>query len=138
MSEQGQLQAEEAGLVYVEDGGAGYSRRRCGRGFAYLDAAGKPVRDPATVRRLRSLVVPPAWTRSGTASTRGPHPGHRRDAKGRKQYRYHDDWSGPDDAKFDAGLRPPARPYASGSDDMARSLTGTGWWPPPSGSSTAL
>lgn len=125
MSEQGQLQAEEAGLVYVEDGGPGFSRRRCGRGFVYLDAAGKPVRDPATVGRLRSLVVPPAWTEVWYCVDPAGHiQATGRDAKGRKQYRYHDDWSrARDDAKFESlvGFGHQLTPLRQRvADDMAR------------------
>jgi len=125
MSEQGQLQAEEAGLVYVEDGGPGFTRRRCGRGFAYLDDAGRPVRDPATIRRLRSLAVPPAWTDVWYCAEPAGHiQATGRDAKGRKQYRYHDDWSrARDDAKFEAlvGFGHQLSPLRQRvRDDMAR------------------
>lgn len=125
MSEQGQLQAEEAGLVYVEDCGPGYARRRCGRGFAYLDTTGKPVRDPVTVGRLRSLAVPPAWTDVWYCVDPAGHiQATGRDAKGRKQYRYHDEWSrARDDAKFESlvGFGHHLTPLRQRvQDDMAR------------------
>ncbi len=96
--------AQVPGLVYVEDREPGYSRRRCGRGFLYLDVDGLPLRDQDTIERLRALVVPPAWTDvwfcvdpSGHIQATG------RDAKGRKQYRYHDDWQrAREEAKFDS------------------------------------
>ncbi len=92
------------GLIYVDDGAPGYRRRRCGRGFTYLDTNGRTIRDARTIDRLRRLAVPPAWTDVWLC----PDPdGHiqatGRDAKGRKQYRYHDDWKrARDEAKFDS------------------------------------
>src|SRR5262245_51138799 len=50
------------GLTYVEDTAPGFRRRRCGRGFTYLDEHGRRIRDPETIDRLRRLAVPPAWT----------------------------------------------------------------------------
>jgi DNA topoisomerase-1 len=84
------LAAESAGLVYVNDGEHGLSRRRSGRGFAYRDATGEAVRDPETLQRIRKLAIPPAWTDVWIC---GDAKGHLqatgRDARGRKQYRYH-------------------------------------------------
>jgi DNA topoisomerase I len=85
--------AREAGLRYVSDEMRGIRRRRSGRGFAYLDPEGRQLRDRPTLRRIRSLAVPPAWTDVWIC----PHPnGHiqatGRDARGRKQYRYHPRW----------------------------------------------
>ena len=81
------------GLVYVDDSQPGYGRRRRGRGFTYVDAEGAPVRDPEVIARLRSLVVPPAWTDVWFCADPSGHiQATGRDAKGRKQYRYHDDW----------------------------------------------
>jgi DNA topoisomerase-1 len=66
---------------------------RNGRGFRYLDASGKVVRDAATLRRIRSLVIPPAWTDVWIcADERGHLQATGRDARGRKQYRYHPKW----------------------------------------------
>jgi DNA topoisomerase-1 len=69
---------------------AGIRRKRHGRGFTYTDAEGQVIRDRAMLRRFRSLVIPPAWTDVWIC----PDPdGHlqvtARDARGRKQYRYH-------------------------------------------------
>jgi DNA topoisomerase-1 len=74
----------------VSDDSPGLSRRRAGKGFAYCDARGRPVRDRATLARVRALAIPPAWTEVWICAD--PH-GHMqatgRDARGRKQHRYH-------------------------------------------------
>jgi DNA topoisomerase-1 len=82
--------AAEAGLRWTTDAEGGITRRRCGRGFSYRDASGALVRDRATLDRIRSLAVPPAW-RDVWISTdpRGHLQATGRDARGRKQYRYH-------------------------------------------------
>lgn len=82
--------ARAAGLYYVTDEMPGIRRRRHGRGFSYVDPDGATIRDAAMLRRFRSLVIPPAWTEVWIC----PDPnGHlqvtARDARGRKQYRYH-------------------------------------------------
>jgi len=82
-----------AGLRYVSDGEPGIRRRRAGRGFSYMDAHGEPVRDRATLERIRSLGIPPAWTDVWIcANPRGHLQATGKDAKGRKQYRYHPRW----------------------------------------------
>lgn len=85
--------AREAGLRYATDARPGISRRRSGRGYSYRDADGATVRDKETLARIRALAIPPAWTDvwicpwpSGHLQASG------RDARGRKQYRYHADW----------------------------------------------
>ena len=82
--------AEAVGLRYVTDAMPGIRRKRHGRGFTYTDPDGQVIRDRAMLRRFRSLVIPPAWTDVWIC----PDPdGHlqvtARDARGRKQYRYH-------------------------------------------------
>ena len=83
--------------------GPGYTRRRSGRGFAYFDACGDRVTDPAVLERIAALTIPPAWTDVWIC----PWPtGHIQatglDAKGRRQYRYHDAWrTRRDQEKFD-------------------------------------
>src|SRR5262249_48348921 len=68
----------------------GLSRRRAGKGFAYRDADGQPVHDKATLERIRALAIPPAWTDVWIcASPRGHMQATGRDARGRKQHRYH-------------------------------------------------
>jgi DNA topoisomerase-1 len=85
--------AEAAGLRYVTDTAPGITRRKAGRGFRYLDAGGKPVRDAATLARIRSLAIPPAYTDVWICSSpRGHIQATGRDARGRKQYRYHPRW----------------------------------------------
>jgi DNA topoisomerase-1 len=85
--------AKQAGLVYVHEGDAGLRRLRTRSGFRYVDANGSPVRDPATLERIRKLVIPPAYSDVWIS---GDPLGHiqatGRDAKGRKQYRYHERW----------------------------------------------
>lgn len=85
-----QRAALSAGLVYASDLDPGIRRRRAGRGFVYRDAQGSRIEDPEVLRRIRALAVPPAWTDVWIS----PDPeGHLqatgRDARGRKQYRYH-------------------------------------------------
>src|SRR2546423_3212515 len=77
----------------------GLRRLRCGRGFRYLDAGDQPVRDRETLARIKSLVIPPAWTDVWIAPRPDAHlQATGRDAKGRKQYRYHPDFAGVRDA----------------------------------------
>lgn len=95
--------ATEAGLRYVSDVTPGITRKRARGGFRYVSPEGEPVRDTASVARIRSLAVPPAWTDVWIC----PHAdGHiqatGRDARGRKQYRYHPRWREVRDAsKYD-------------------------------------
>jgi DNA topoisomerase-1 len=85
--------AQAASLRYVSDARPGIRRHRRGGGFSYLGPDGQPVRDPDTLARIRSLAIPPAWTKVWICPL--PH-GHLqatgRDARGRKQYRYHPRW----------------------------------------------
>lgn len=85
--------AQEAGLTYVDDSRPGLTRRRSGKGFSYRDAQGAPVRDEATLDRIRKLAIPPAYTDVWICPRRNGHiQATGRDAKGRKQYRYHPDF----------------------------------------------
>ena len=82
--------AESAGLTYVSDSDPGIRRRRRGKGFKYLNARGGSVRDAATLKRIRRIVIPPAWTDVWICSSPNGHiQATGRDARGRKQYRYH-------------------------------------------------
>jgi DNA topoisomerase-1 len=92
-----------AHLTYVSDLDPGIRRRKAGHGFNYLDAEGKPVVDEPTLDRIRKLAIPPAWTEVWIAPTeRGHIQATGRDAKGRKQYRYHERWREVRDAhKYD-------------------------------------
>ena len=82
--------ASRAGLRYVTDGVSGIRRKRVGSGWAYYAPDGVRIEDPSVRKRLNALAIPPAWTQVWIC----PDPdGHiqatARDARGRKQYRYH-------------------------------------------------
>jgi len=96
-------QAAEAGLIHVSDDDPGISRRRAGKGFAYRQPNGDAVRDAATLQRIRALAIPPAYTEVWICrSARGHLQATGRDARKRKQYRYHAQWSEiRGDGKFD-------------------------------------
>src|SRR5437762_13585267 len=85
--------AETAGLRYVSDTLPGTRRRRAGSGFVYVDADGKRLRDAHEIARIRSIVIPPAWTEVWICPRADGHlQAVGRDARGRKQYRYHPRW----------------------------------------------
>jgi DNA topoisomerase I len=82
--------ASLAGLHYASPEGIGFKRVRVGRGFKYIDCEGHAVRDRLFVRRVRSLVIPPAWASVWVSADPDGHiQAVGWDAKGRKQYRYH-------------------------------------------------
>jgi DNA topoisomerase-1 len=82
------------GLTWCSDDNAGLTRRRSGTGFTYLDAKGQKVTDAATLARIRALAIPPAWTDVWICPRATGHiQATGRDVKGRKQYRYHADWT---------------------------------------------
>ena len=88
-----QRSAHAAGLRYVHDGAPGLRRRRSGRLFRYVDADGAPVRDAAVLKRIRALAIPPAWQDVWICARDDGHlQATGRDARGRKQYRYHRRW----------------------------------------------
>jgi len=91
------------GLVYVSDEAPGYSRHRRGKGFVYRRPDGTPLRDPASLSRIRALAIPPAYTQVWICALEQGHlQATGRDARGRKQYRYHPAWRAARDAhKFD-------------------------------------
>ena len=85
--------AAAARLRYVSDAEPGIRRVRVGGGFAYRDAQGSRIRDPESLRRFRALAIPPAWTDVWICSIPNGHiQATGRDARGRKQYRYHPRW----------------------------------------------
>jgi len=94
-------EAQSIGLRYVSDAQPGIQRRRAGRGFTYRNAAGARV-SPETLDRIRRLAIPPAWTDVWICPhERGYLQATGRDAKGRKQFIYHPEWSAlRDDEKF--------------------------------------
>ncbi|MFL6305063.1 MAG: DNA topoisomerase IB [Candidatus Sulfotelmatobacter sp.] len=85
--------AKEAGLRYVSDADPGILRKRRGKGFTYLGVNGETVRDTKVLARIRSLAIPPAWTDVWICPSPNGHlQATGRDAKGRKQSRYHPRW----------------------------------------------
>lgn len=85
--------ARIAGLRYVSDLAAGIRRRRSGKRFRYVDAAGRIVRDASVLQRIRSLAIPPAWHDVRICpSDQGHVQATGRDIRARKQYIYHPDW----------------------------------------------
>jgi DNA topoisomerase-1 len=82
------------GLTYCSDDRVGFSRRRTATAFAYRDTKGLPIRDKAVIGRIKALAIPPAWTDVWVCPRATGHiQATGRDVKGRKQYRYHNDWS---------------------------------------------
>jgi DNA topoisomerase IB len=99
--------AAAAGLVYVADDMPGITRRRAGRAFVYFDADRERVREARVLDRIRMLAIPPAYSNVWICpDPRGHLQATGRDARGRKQYRYHAKWRATRDAgKFDRLIR---------------------------------
>jgi DNA topoisomerase I len=95
--------ARTAGLRYTNDDDPGITRRRHGQGFAYRDSDGRRVRDSQTLARIRALAIPPAWRDVWICPDgRGHVQATGRDARRRKQYRYHALWRAVrDSAKYE-------------------------------------
>ncbi|MDO9359167.1 MAG: DNA topoisomerase IB [Polaromonas sp.] len=95
--------ATPAGLVYVTDDKPGFTRVKRGEHFAYRDTQGKFLKDKDEIQRIRKLAIPPAYTRVWICPLRNGHlQATGRDARGRKQYRYHAGWREKrDESKFD-------------------------------------
>ena len=106
MAHDPQSAASEAGLRYVHDHHAGFTRKKVAKGFHFFDTKGKRITDARVVARVQGLGIPPAWTRVWIC----PQPnGHLQatgfDVRGRKQYRYHPRWREVrDESKFDRML----------------------------------
>ncbi|MFP5319599.1 MAG: DNA topoisomerase IB [Acidimicrobiia bacterium] len=108
----------------------GIRRRRAGKGFTYVESTGARVTDPEVLARIQALVIPPAWTDVWIcADPRGHIQATGVDARGRRQYRYHDVWRmHRDREKFDhmvafARALPPMREYVAGhlgGDELTR------------------
>jgi DNA topoisomerase-1 len=98
--------AQEHGLVYVHDYDPGISRIEGRGGHDYVAPDGRPLRDPRTLERIRRLAIPPAWKDVWIcADPKGHIQAIGRDARGRRQYRYHPQWRAfRDEAKFDRTL----------------------------------
>lgn len=94
--------ARQIGLRYVTDGIPGFTRQAWRGGFRYLDTEGRPLRDESVLARIRSLVIPPAWTEVWICPWENGHlQATGRDARQRKQYRYHPRWRNVrDEAKY--------------------------------------
>src|ERR1700724_4706135 len=95
--------AEEAGLRYVSDDQPGYTRKAKSDDFEYFDTEGKPIRDEQRLLRIKRLAVPPAYTDVWICPSANGHiQATGRDARGRKQYRYHERWrAARDEDKYD-------------------------------------
>jgi DNA topoisomerase-1 len=98
--------AEDAGLRYVSDDQPGYTRKKKGDDFEYFDTDGKRIRDETRLLRLRRLAIPPAYTDVWICPSPNGHiQATGRDARGRKQYRYHERWrEARDENKYDRML----------------------------------
>jgi DNA topoisomerase I len=98
--------AQAAGLRYVSDIQPGIRRKKAGTGFSYVGTDGKTIRDPKELARIRSLAIPPAYTDVWVCPTPTGHiQATGRDARGRKQYRYHPKWREVrDETKFERML----------------------------------
>lgn len=94
-------------LRYSSDRDTGYRRRGKGKRTWYVDDAGARLSDPAEIERIGSLAIPPAWTDVWvSADARGHVQAVGRDARGRKQYRYHPEWKRQRDAvKYERMVR---------------------------------
>lgn len=95
--------AKAAGLRYVSDTRPGIQRKRVGKHFSYTGLDGKPIRDPRELERIKKIGIPPAWKQVWICpSPKGHIQATGRDAKGRKQYRYHPRWREVrDETKYD-------------------------------------
>jgi DNA topoisomerase-1 len=81
-------------LIYTSDSAPGYTRKMKGKGFRFFDTAGKEIRDEAEIKRINSLAIPPAWKNVWiSAKPNGHLQATGIDAAGRKQYKYHTQWS---------------------------------------------
>ena len=85
--------AQAVGLRYVTDGTLGFGRKRAGKGFVYVNARGGAIRDPSEIKRIGALAIPPVWTDVWICPVPNGHlQATGRDARGRKQHRYHPKW----------------------------------------------
>ena len=119
------VSAKAAGLRYVSDATPGFARRPKGKSFTHLGLDRETIRDPDDLARIKSLAIPPAWTEVWICSRADGHlQATGRDARGRKQYRYHPRWrTVRDESKYDrmmafAGALPAIRKRTDA--DLAR------------------
>lgn len=119
--------ARAVGLRYVDDHLPGITRKAGQNGFRYIDVKGTAIKDQPELTRIKSLTIPPAWTDVWICRWANGHiQATGRDAKGRKQYRYHVQWrSVRDDVKYGRMLRfGQALPAIRSKIDAALSLPG--------------
>src|SRR5688572_19565404 len=95
--------AKSAGLRHVSDSMPGFRRIGTKKVFRYLDTKGHVIKSPATLQRIQRLAIPPAWTNVWICPAAEGHlQAVGRDARGRKQYRYHPQWRETrDETKYD-------------------------------------
>ena len=118
--------AEEAGLRYVTDAEPGIRRVRRGKGFSYRSDDGRPV-TAAAKERIKALVIPPAWSDVWICAQANGHlQATGRDAKGRKQYRYHDTWREVRDADKFSRLKDFGERLSDLREQVEADLTGSG------------
>ena len=85
--------ARSVGLRYVTDDTPGFRREKAGKAFRFVNTRGRAIHDDATVKRIRALAIPPAWTDVWICPMANGHlQATGRDARGRKQHRYHPKW----------------------------------------------
>jgi DNA topoisomerase I len=85
--------ARASGLRYTTDTRPGFTREKTADGFTYRDTKGETIRDEEALERIRKIVIPPAWTDVWISPWANGHlQATGRDARGRKQYRYHPRW----------------------------------------------
>jgi len=101
-----ELHAEEAGLRYITDDGPGVRRRRAGKGFSYSGPDDERITDADRIAWFKGLAIPPAWTDVWISPVKRGHiQATGRDARGRKQYRYHPRWREVrDEAKYERSI----------------------------------
>jgi DNA topoisomerase-1 len=88
------IDARSMKLVYTADREPGYTRQKRGKKFVYYDKEGKQIRDKEDLKRIKSLVLPPAWTNVWICPKANGHlQATGMDKAGRKQYKYHQQWS---------------------------------------------
>src|SRR5689334_3393151 len=94
--------AKAGGLRYVTDDNPGFRRKRSGKLFRYFDTSGKELREAGHLSRIKALAIPPAWEDVWICPIANGHlQATGRDARGRKQHRYHPRWREVrDDAKY--------------------------------------
>lgn len=123
-----QADAAAEGLVYVHDDEPGLRRHRRGKGFSYTDARGRRITRASELERIRRLAIPPAYADVWIcANPRGHLQATGRDARGRKQYRYHSRWRQVRDAGKFIHIRAFGKALPRLRDQVQRDLALPGW-----------